>query len=327
MEMKLQQVSEHCYSVLNEKNRVCDANSGLINLGGGVIIDTQSDLAHGREMIRLFSTVWTGMPKRIILTHEDADHVWGNQLFPGAEIIAHRSVPERMKQVAEPEETQQLMHGVGNVIKNFVIKVTHPGLAAAGKQLLEDYNFDGIQLVLPTTLFDTTYQLNLDGTEVNLTYVGPCHQVGDTIINVPKEGVLFAGDVIFRQSTPMGWTGSYENWFKVFDLITELNPHTIVPGHGPVCGIEVVKEMRAYLQYVRDESKKHFDNGLTSLEAAEKIDFGPYAEWRAPARLYMNVERAYREFRNEAPDAPWNSPATFDAIYKLAKAKEIEVEF
>lgn len=327
MEMKLQQISEHCYAVLNEKNRVCDANSGLINLGGGVIIDTQSDLAHGREMIRLFSTVWTGMPKRIILTHEDADHVWGNQLFPGAEIIAHRSVPERMKQVAEPEETQQLLHGVGNVIKNFVIKVTHPGLAAAGKQLLEDYNFDGIQLVLPTTLFDTTYQLNLDGTEVNLTYVGPCHQVGDTIIHVPKEGVLFAGDVIFRQSTPMGWTGSYEKWFKALDLIAELNPKTIVPGHGPICGIEVVKDLRAYLQYVRDESKKHFDNGLTSLEAAGKIDFGPYAEWHAPARLYMNVERAYREFRNEAPDAPWNSPATFDAIYKLAKAKEIEVEF
>jgi glyoxylase-like metal-dependent hydrolase (beta-lactamase superfamily II) len=101
--MKLQQVSEHCYAVLNEKKtRLCDANSALMNLDGGVIIDTQSDLAHGREMIRLFSTVWTGMPKRIILTHEGTDHVWGNQLFPGAEIIAHRSVPERMKQVAEP---------------------------------------------------------------------------------------------------------------------------------------------------------------------------------------------------------------------------------
>jgi glyoxylase-like metal-dependent hydrolase (beta-lactamase superfamily II) len=101
-----------------------------------------------------------------------------------------------------------------------------------------------------------TYQLNLDGIEVNLTYVGPCHQVGDTIIHVPKEGVLFAGDVIFRRCTPMGWTGSYEKWFKTLDLIVELNPKTIVPGHGPICGIEVVNEMKAYLQYVRDESKK-----------------------------------------------------------------------
>jgi hypothetical protein len=41
----------------------------------------------------------------------------------------------------------------------------------------------------------------------------------------------------------------------------------------------------------------------------------------------MNVERAYREFRNEPPDAPWDTAATFDAIYKVATAKRVEVEF
>jgi glyoxylase-like metal-dependent hydrolase (beta-lactamase superfamily II) len=160
-----------------------------------------------------------------------------------------------------------------------------------------------------------------------LIYVGPCHQVGDTIIHVPKERVVFAGDVVFRQCTPMGWTGSFEKWFQCLDLIIQLKPEAIVPGHGPVCGIEGVTELKAYLQYVRDESKKCFDAGKTSLDAAKQIEFGPYGEWRAPARLYMNVERAYREFRNDPPDAPWDTAGTFDAIYKVAKAKGIEVEF
>jgi cyclase len=35
--MKLQQVSENCFAVLNEKNHVCDANSGLINLENAVL--------------------------------------------------------------------------------------------------------------------------------------------------------------------------------------------------------------------------------------------------------------------------------------------------
>ena len=48
--MKMQQVSNNCFAVLNEKSRACDANSGLINRGGGVVIDTQSDLAHARQM-------------------------------------------------------------------------------------------------------------------------------------------------------------------------------------------------------------------------------------------------------------------------------------
>jgi cyclase len=104
--MDMKQVSDNCFAVINEKNRICDANSGLINLAGGVVIDTQSDLAHARRMIELFGSVWTAMPRRVINTHEDADHVWGNQLFGGAEIIAHRSVHDRMKKVAEPKESQ-----------------------------------------------------------------------------------------------------------------------------------------------------------------------------------------------------------------------------
>jgi glyoxylase-like metal-dependent hydrolase (beta-lactamase superfamily II) len=107
----MKRVSDNCFAVLNEKNRICDANSGLINLGGGVVIETQSDLAHARRMIEMFGRVWAGMPRRVINTHEDADHVWGNQPFEGAEIIAHRSVPDRMKQVADPKESQKLLHG------------------------------------------------------------------------------------------------------------------------------------------------------------------------------------------------------------------------
>jgi len=66
--MKLQQVSDNCFAALNEKNRVCDANSGLINRGGGVVIDTQADLAHARRMIELFGKVWPGMARRVAST-------------------------------------------------------------------------------------------------------------------------------------------------------------------------------------------------------------------------------------------------------------------
>jgi glyoxylase-like metal-dependent hydrolase (beta-lactamase superfamily II) len=325
--MKLQQVSNNCFAVLNEKNLVCDANSGLVNRGGGVVIDTQSDLHHARRMIELFGKVWPGMPKRVINTHEDADHVWGNQLFEGAEIIAHRTAAERMKHVADPKETQQLLKAANGFLSSLVLKVLHPGALAIARQLLQDYDFDGIKLVLPTTVFEERHVLDLEGTEVHLIYVGPCHQIGDTIIHVPKEVVVFAGDVIFRECTPMGWNGTYEKWLKVLDLIISLDPDFIVPGHGPVCGIEGAMEMKAYLEYVREESRRCFGQGLSALEASKKIDFGPYGGWRGPARLYMNVERAYRELRNDAADAPWNHAKVFDAVLAVAKAKGIEVEF
>jgi cyclase len=325
--MKLQQVSEHCYAVLNERNRACDANSGLVNRDGGVVIDTQSDLAHARRMIELFGQVWPGMPRRVINTSEGSDRVGGNQLFEGAEIIAQRQVPDRMRQVADPRDSQKLLGGVERLLPRLLLKATHPGVLAMATQLRQDYDFEGIKLTLPTTLFDERLVLNLDDTEVHLIHVGPCHQVGDTIVHLPEERVVFAGDVIFRHYTPVGWTGTYEKWLAALDLIIWLDPEVIVPGHGPVCGIEGAMEMKAYLEYVYEESRRYFDQGLDALAASRRIDLGPYASWRGPARLYANVERAYREFRNEPADAPWDTARTFDAIYRVAKAKGIAVEF
>ena len=43
---------------------------------------------------------------------------------------------------------------------------------------------------------------DFDGTEAHLIYIGPCHQIGNTLVRVPKESVVFAGDVMFRQCTP-----------------------------------------------------------------------------------------------------------------------------
>jgi glyoxylase-like metal-dependent hydrolase (beta-lactamase superfamily II) len=198
---------------------------------------------------------------------------------------------------------------------------------AAGKQLTEDYDLTGVELVFPTTVFDKRHELNLNGTQIHLTHVGPCHQCGDTIIHVPDERVVFAGDVLFRRCTPMGWTGSYANWFRCLDLLIDLAPEAIVPGHGPVCGVEGVVEMKCYLEYVLAESRRCFEQEMSALEAAKRTDFGPYGDWKAPARLYMNVERAYREFSGEPPDAPWNSPGAFDAIHEVAAAKGVPVEY
>ena len=325
--MRLTQVSDNCFAVLNEEKRAGDSNSGLINLGGGVVIDTQADLSHARQMIGLFGEVWPGMPTRVINTHEDGDHVWGNQLFEDAEIIAHRTTPDRMKPAADPKEAQKPLKGVDLTTTRLRLAAIHPGAMAIARQPQQDYDFDKSNLMLPTSLFDERLVLDLGDTEVHLTYVGPCHQVGDTIVHVPTEGVVFAGDVILRQCTPVGWTGTYEKWLKALDLIISLDPEVIVPGHGPVCGIEGAMEMQAYLEYVREESEVCFRQGLTSLEASKRIDLGPYGDWRCPARLYLNVERAYREFRDEPADAPWDSAKSLGAICEVARARGIEVEF
>jgi glyoxylase-like metal-dependent hydrolase (beta-lactamase superfamily II) len=291
------------------------------------VIDTQADLSHARRMLELFATVSPGLPRRVVNTSEDGAHVWGNQLFEGAEVIAHRTVPARMKAVADPRAFHHLLHDADRLLPRLRLRAFHPGVLSAARQLRADYDLGGITPVPPTTLFDEQLVLDLDGTEVHLIHVGPCHQAGDTIVHLPREGVLFAGDVVLRGTTPVGWSGTYARWLQCLDRIIWLDPEVIVPGHGPVCGIEGAMETKAYLEHVREQAMRCFERGLTSLQAAKRIDLGPYATWQGSARVYANVERAYREFRREPEDAPWDVTGTLDAIYEVARARGCEAGF
>jgi cyclase len=152
---------------------------------------------------------------------------------------------------------------------------------------------------------------------VELLYVGPAHTIGDVIVHLPRERVVFTGDILFRLCTPIGWEGTYAQWIAALDQIIALAPEVVVPGHGPLCGVEGPRELREYLVYVRAESQRHFDAGRTPLEAAKRIDLGPYAGWTEPERLFFNVERAYRELEGKPFDAPIDVIATFRGVHAL----------
>jgi hypothetical protein len=91
--------------------------------------------------------------------------------------------------------------------------------------------------------------------------------------------------------------------------------------------IEALRAEREYFQHVYDRSRASFDAGLSAQEAAEQLQLGKFGDWKAPTRLTLNVERAYREFRDEAPDGPWDKLALFDSMYALADRRGMLVEY
>ena len=126
--------------------------------------------------------------------------------------------------------------------------------------------------------------------------------------------MVFAGDVLFHQCTPIGWEGTTAKWREALERIVMLEPEVIVPGHGPLADIDAVRTFSNYLQYVYDESKRFFEREVPALEAARKIDLGPYASWTQPERLIFNVERAYRELRG----GDWNEIADTMRLFDCA---------
>jgi glyoxylase-like metal-dependent hydrolase (beta-lactamase superfamily II) len=230
--------------------------------------------------------------KRVVNTHHNGDHFWGNQLVSGAEIIAHRMFRSEMMKMT-PEVSQAVMTAPAD---SPVVELL--------QKALSPFDFSGIKLTPPTIVFDKQLTLYVGDREVELIHVGPAHTSTDVIVFFPEEKVLYAGDIIFRLCTPIGWEGTFHHWTVALDRIVELGAEMIVPGHGPLCGPEGATEMREYLQYVYKEARVCFEREMTEKEAAKRIDLGPYAEWTEPERIIFNVARAYREFRGEPHDTP-----------------------
>ncbi len=304
--MRLQEIAKDVYACLQPDRGLGWSNSGLINRGGGLVVDTFWDLRSTRELMENYSRVWTQPARRVFNTHHNGDHCYGNQLFPEAEIIGHRLCAAALAR-ENPRMLQMLRGMTGS---------DDPAMAALARAL-SVWDFEGIELKPPTTLIEDCLELDLDGIAVNLIHVGPAHTAGDVIAHLPEQRVVFTGDVLFRLCTPIGWDGTFDGWIEALDRIVALDPAVVVPGHGPLCGVEGPRELKAYLVYVREESRRHFDAGLTTLEAAKRIDLGPYANWTEPERILFGVERAYREFRGEPFDAPIDALAIFRVMHEL----------
>jgi len=309
--MDLVELAPAVYACMQEDRGLGTSNSGLLNRAGGLVVDTFWDLPHTRDLIATYARVWSGPARRVVNTHNNGDHCWGNQLFPGAEIIGHRMCAENFAK-ENPRMLQALRDATGS---------SEPAVADIAAQLA-DWDFSGIELTPPTTLVDERMELDLDGIAVHLIWVGPAHTAGDLIVHLPRERIVFTGDVLFRLCTPIGWEGTSAQWVRALDTIVALEPAVIVPGHGPLCGVQGPIEMRDYLQYVRREAERGFADGLPALEAAKRIDPGPYARWTAPERMLSIVQRAYRELRGEPMDAPIDVAGLFRGMYELRQAQQ-----
>jgi glyoxylase-like metal-dependent hydrolase (beta-lactamase superfamily II) len=265
-----------------------------------MVVDTLYDLPRTQRMIDLYATVARDPARRLVNTHHNGDHCWGNQLFAdlGTEIIGHRLCAEWFGRDATPELFVGLV-GADHV----------PPAFEALAEAMRDYDFTGIELTPPTTLIETDTDLDLDGLAIRLLYVGPAHTPGDVVVHLPEHGVVFTGDILFHQCTPIGWEGTFDNWIGALARLEELAPAVVVPGH----------DQREYLIYVRDECRAAFDAGRSSLDAARGIDLGPYGHWTEPERLAFQVDRAYRELSG----TPWDAPVDTGRVFaEMAALRE-----
>ena len=270
------------------------SNAGLITAEGtSLLVDTLFDLELTREMLDAMRPVTARNPIDAAMnTHGNGDHCFGNALLPdGAEVYATTGAVAEM-QAAPPQLVNALKHA----------DVLGPEFTAYIRRIFGPFRFEDIELRAPTSTFEGALDLRVGDRTVHLIEVGPAHTDGDAIVHVPDAGVVFTGDILFVEGTPIVWAGPLANWLAACDRILALGARTLVPGHGPVTDASGVQEVKRYLIYVHDEARARFDAGMDAEHAADDIDLSDFAGWGDPERIAVNVETVYRELDPSRPE-------------------------
>jgi glyoxylase-like metal-dependent hydrolase (beta-lactamase superfamily II) len=302
------QLGRNTYACEQRRKGLGYSNSGLIAADGGLIIDTLYDLTLTRSMAHLYAEVHSETPQRIVNTHHNGDHCWGNAFFPDAEIIAHAGCAARFNDFT-PAAAESIR--------------TTPDPPPRLRSLHEDlqgFDFSDVELRPPTTVIHGDLILDLGGVRVDILYVGPAHTAGDLVVHVPDEGVVFTGDILFAQCAPIGWEGTTQRWIDALIVIESLRPELVVPGHGPITDVNGVRAMRAYFEQVRRHAEACWRDGESVLDCCSTIDLSAYATWDEPWRVAATVHRVYRECTGIAWDAKVDSASVMRDVDTLRTA-------
>ena len=188
-----------------------DPNSGVI-VGDRsvVVVDAQATPLMAADVIARIRTV-TDLPiQHVVLTHYHAVRVLGASGYHGAQVIASDAcramTVERGQQDTDSE--------IARFPRLFRGKDTIPGLT------------------WPDITFHHRMTLHLGSREVQIIHIGRSHTAGDTVVWLPKERVLFSGDVVEFGATPYCGDAHFADWPATLAAVQALGAEALVPGRG-----------------------------------------------------------------------------------------------
>jgi len=279
-------IAPDVYAVIGDLGAQTYENEGLNNnLGfvvtshGVLVINTGPSMRVAKALHAAIKNI-TPQPVKWAVNVNSQNHQWlGNGYFKsiGTVILAHKEADRVMRDVGETQ-------------------------IAANKTLLKE-KAAGTTLTYPDELVDDKREMKLGNTVVQLLHFGHAHTPGDMVVWLPQQKIIFTGDIVYTERMLGVLAISHSgNWVQVFDKLAQLDPKTIIPGHGHPTNLERArKETRDYLVYLREAVGKSLDSGDTLQDAVDKIDqsgFKHLANFDQLAR--RNANQVYLEMEKEA---------------------------
>lgn len=267
------EVAENADAFIQEN---CATNAGFIVGDEGVlVIDSLMTPTLAGRLRSAIRNVTSRPIRYLVNTHYHGDHVFGNQYFLPAPIVAHANC--RTELIEKFDANMQRYRARAELIPEL----------------------DQIRMTLPDVTFDDRMSIRLGEREIQLSYLGRAHSASDILLYLPDDKLLYVGDLAVNSTLPAFPDGHITKWLTVLDEVEKVDADTIVPGHGPVGGRTEFREAKELMALLNAEIRSGYDAGMSEEDAAKQVNVGRFAHFMGQDRVGLITQMAYRAYKGE----------------------------
>ena len=283
--LEVQQLSPNIYALVGEMDQRSDANLannatfGVIVTEAGVVLVDPGGSYRGAQQIDETIKTLTDKPVRLVINSGGQDHRWlGNNYFKqqGARLIASAAAISDHK-----ARSRDQMFALQN--------------------LLTQENLQGTEPLFAEERFEEKKSLHFGGVQLELIHVGPAHTPGDTLVWLPQQRIVFAGDVVYvERMLGVGTMSNSAHWIEAFETLAALQPEWVVPGHGHAVSLERARaETYDYLIFLRESVAKMIDEDI-GMDKVGEIDQSRFSHLKVYEQIKgRNAQQVYTEMEWE----------------------------
>lgn len=280
MDFKAQKVTQGIYAYIGPLTDRTPQNLGLNNnIGfidthkGWVLVDSGAGDAAAKKLEAIAKGI-KNQPIIAVINLGSQDHRWmGNDYFSkrGAKIYAYKGTVKT--------ESRMFNQEVDNLVKKVPAE-------------------KGVKMkTADIVLAKKSNTLTIGGVKMQLNFYGDGHFPGDCALWLPKQKVLFGGDLIYVDRILLihPWSNPI-TWNKAYQTMRHLPAKFIVPGHGRITDWKQADaETGVYLKKLNQTMKAEAENMAGVTDAASKNkDWPAFRHLKHYNSLHpINLNRTY----------------------------------
>lgn len=170
----------------------------------------------------------------------------------------------------------------------------------ASNQIWQELTAESREFKNANIIFDGSLTLNRGTMTLVLQSMGKGHSNGDVIVYLPKDGILFASDLLFNDIIGYMGEASVLDWGENLERLESIPARLVLPGVGAVTDSAGISRFKKFYRAFMTEVLRNVEKGNSLAQTKKEFALEAYRNMPGfKTFVDVNLERAYKQLKSQ----------------------------